>query len=276
MNANTIKNSLSEYDQGEVETFVNYCDKLLTEKKKDGNQWVIKNPWMSQRKDLQLAEFFKMVRKDGLEFDGKHITLQSTGISYDYIAYKNKMFLAYPETLIDVGIIYKDDEFSFKKDSGIVTYTHKINNPFGQSEADMKGCYCVIKNKRGEFLTLLSMSDIEKHRKVAKTDSIWKAWFNEMALKTVIKKACKTHFSDIFQHIETLDNEQNDIDQTLNISIETKQDLEAILTIPELNSYFMSNKGKNSGIIKDFTKACASRKEQIVSDSAKKDENADS
>lgn len=276
MDTGKIKSLLSEYDQGEVETFVNYCNKLLTEMKKDGGQWVNKNPWMSKRKDLQLAEFFKLVRKDGLEFDGKHITLQSTGISYDYIAYKNKMFLAYPETLIDVGIVYKDDEFSFKKDSGIVTYTHKINNPFGQSEADMTGCYCVIKNKRGEFLTLLSMSDIDKHRKVAKTDSIWKKWFAEMVMKTVIKKSCKNHFSDIFQNIETLDNEQNDLEQSLDISIETKQGLEAILTVPELDTYYRDNKGKNSGITGEFIKACATRKAAIVKALAEENKNADS
>lgn len=272
MNAQTIKQNLSKYDPEKVDKYINYCIETANAKKKDGSQWVNKNPWMSQRSDDQLCSFFKSVANDGLEFDGKHITLQSTGISYDYVAYKNKMFLAYPETLIDVGIVYKDDEFSFKKDSGKVTYIHNINNPFGQSENDMKGCYCVIKNKRGEFLNLLSMADIQKHRKVAKTDFIWKNWFHEMVLKTIIKKACKTHFADIFQTMETLDNEQNDIDQPLSISIETKQELEAILTVPDLESYYKNNKGKNAGIILEFTEACTKRKEQIVQELA----NADS
>jgi len=268
MNAQNIKKLLLGFDQVEVDKYIEYCDSVLTAKKKEGGNWVNKNPWMAQRKDDQLASFFKSVANDGLKFDGQHITLQSTGVSYDYVAYKNKMFNVYPETLLDVQLVYKDDAFSFHKESGNVHYTHNIKNPFGSKESDLVGCYCVIKNKRGEFLNTLSMAEIEKHRKVAKTDYIWKAWFNEMVLKTVIKKACKTHFADIFQTIETLDNEQNDLEQSLTISIETKQALEAILTVPELNSYYSENKGKNSGIIEEFTKACADRKSQIVEEAA--------
>lgn len=278
MDHNKIKTLLSDFDQGEVEIFTNYCNKLLNEKKKDGGQWVDKNPWMKQRSDAQLVEFFKMVAKDKLEFDGKHITLQKTGVSYDYVAYKNKMFLAYSETLIDVQLVHESDKFSFSKDSGKVNYKHEIINPFGDEK--LVGCYCVIKNKRGEFLTMLSMAEIDKHRKVAKTDFIWKAWFDEMVLKTVIKKACKNHFADIFQNMETLDNEQNDVEQPLGISIETKQDIENIHTVPELYEYSKKNKSANMGVLKDFTKALGARKAQIVkialeADEAK-EENADS
>lgn len=278
MNINNIKKLLSDFDQVKVDAFIKYCNKLLTEKKKDGGQWVNKNPWMNQRSDDNLADFYKMVAKDGLEFDGKHITLLSTGVSYDYVAYKNKMFLSYPETLIDVQLVHKNDDFSFTKDSGKVIYKHKINNPFGSDE--LIGCYCVIKNKRGEFLNTLNMEEINKHRKVAKTDFIWQAWFNEMVLKTVIKKACKNHFADIFQNMETLDNEQNDVEQSLDISIETKQELEDIKSVPDLEAYYLNNIGKNAGIAQDFVKACEQRKSKIVktlseADEAK-EENADS
>ena len=65
----------------------------------------------------------------------------------------------------------------------------------------------VIKNNRGEFLTLLSRKEIDKHRATAKTDYIWKSWFREMVFKTLMKKACKYHFEDSVADIESLDNE---------------------------------------------------------------------
>lgn len=273
MNTSTIKSQLAKYDAEKVEKYINYLNHLKNEKTKDKktNQWVDKNPWVPKRSDVALATYYKNVADDGLDFDGKHITLQSTGVSYDYVAFKNKMLLVYPESLVDVQLVHKGDDFAFKKISGKVEYTHKINDPFGNPE--LSGCYCVIKNNRGEFLTMLSMSDIAKHRKVAKTDYIWDAWFDEMVIKTVIKKACKTHFQDIFQTMETLDNEQNDLEQSLEISIETKKDLENIKAVPELVAYFEANKNKNAGILQYFTTACTKRKEAIVKELSENEGN---
>jgi hypothetical protein len=255
-----LKALLAEYDKAAVDVFAGYCLALLNEKDREKKP---KNPWMAHRSNTQLAGYYKAVIADGLTIDGKHVTIQKTGVSYDYVAYKNKMLLAYPESLIDVSLVYKDDNFAFAKESGRVVYTHKINNPFGQFEQDVIGGYCVIKNKRGEFLTLLSAADIEKHRKVAKTDSIWKSWFAEMALKTIVKKACKQHFADIFQSIETLDNENYDVEQPLGISVETKAAIEALNTVDELNRYYHQNKAQHAGIMQDFVDALARRKEQI-------------
>ena len=258
MNIDIIKSHLTKFDNDEVEIFINYLNHLANEKK-NGKY---KNPWIQHRNDEYLAGCFKAVNKDGLAFDGRHITLQSTGISFDYIAFKNKMLIVYPESLFDVQLVREGDKFSFSKVSGKVSYQHEIANPFGDSE--IVGAYCIIKNKRGEFLTTLSRTEIDKHRKTAKTDFVWAAWFAEMALKTVIKKACKNHFADIFSDIEVLDNESQDVNQPLGISIETKQAIEAIKTIEELNNYYKANNGANSVVMEDFTKACASRKETIL------------
>jgi len=256
MNKDEIIRLLNEYKQEEVENFASYCIRLKLAKKKDGS---LQNAWMQSRTSQQMATLFKRVSAEGLVFDGIHVTLQSTGISYDYIAYKNKMFLSYPESTVDVSLVYEDDEFSFKKESGKVTYSHSIGDPFGQTEQKIKGGYCVIKNKRGEFITLLSKSDIDKHRKVAKTDYIWRNWFAEMALKTVIKKACKQHFSDIFQNIETMDNDNYDVESPLGITIEQKQEIESINTLEDLAEYAMKNTGKG----KDFDLSISNRKKQL-------------
>lgn len=245
---------LEKYSSEEAENFASYCIRTKNAKKKDGT---LQNPWMQKRTSEEMATLYKRVNKDGLVFDGIHITLQSTGIVYDYIAYKNKMFLAYPESTIDTNLVRKDDVFNFKKESGKIIYTHEIANPFEKN--NIIGGYCVIKNKRGEFITLLSSEDIEKHRKVAKTDFIWRQWFEEMALKTVIKKACKQHFSDIYQNIETIDNENYELENPLELELKFKQEIDAIKTLDELKKYYIKNKGK--GV--EFDKYISIRKKQI-------------
>ena len=257
MNKEKIIELLKDYNQEEVENYASYCIRLLLAKKRDGS---LQNPFMQKKTDEVMATLFKRVAKDGLVFDGTHITLQSTGISYDYIAYKNKMFLAYPESTVDVNLVYEGDDFSIAKESGGVMYSHKIGDPFNQTEENIKGGYCVIRNKRGEFMTLLSKADIDKHRKVAKTDFIWRQWFAEMATKTVIKKACKLHFSDIFQNIEKNDNDNYELENPLDISIETKQAIDDIDNIKDLESFYRLNKGKG----KDFDKYIAIKKRTLT------------
>ena len=239
-----------------AEQFASYVIKLETETDKEGR---LKNPWMKGRKEEEMVALFNRVAEDGLVFDGKHITLQSTGISYDYVAYKNKMLLAYPESKIDVSLVYQGDDFSVAKESGSVVYSHNIKNPFDRKEEDIIGGYCVIQNRRGEFLTIMSKEDIEKHRKTAKTDYIWRQWFIEMALKTVIKKAVKQHFSDVFEKIEDTDNENYSLENPLELNLEHKKAIDDITTIEDLKSYYEANKGQG----KDFDKYIAIRKEQI-------------
>ena len=263
MNYDNIREGLKAYDKDKVDIYLAYINKLSTEKKKDKGQYVIKNPWMQYKKDHQIIDFFKVVESDGLMFDGIDVTLQQTGISYSYQAFKNKMLISYPESIIDVSLVYVGDTVSFDKNSGSIKYNHKIGDPFNQTDNNMIGAYCVIKNKRGEFLTLLSSADISNHRKVAKTDSIWKNWPKEMALKTIMKKACKQHFKDIYQNIETIDNKNYDLDQPMDIEIEHKAKVEEITTIDDLSKFYHENIGTVTNK-EDFNKLVSARKEQLT------------
>ena len=256
MKKQAIIEFLKEYNQEEVEQFASYCVRLSMQKDKKG---ILKNPWILKKEEKQLADLFKRVANDGLVFDGNHVSLQSTGISYDYVAYKNKMLLAYPESKVDVALVYKDDNFQIAKETGSVIYTHSIGDPFNQKEENIVGAYCIIKNKRGEFATLLNKEEINKHRKVAKTDYIWRDWFKEMALKTVIKKACKQHFADVYESIEQNDNENYDLDNPIDIDLEWKQEIEAIETMGELKKYYLANKGKG----KEFDKLINLKKKSL-------------
>lgn len=230
MDFQKIKDKLSSYKQEHVEKFASYIVKLSKDPKSD---------FVNKYNEEALCSLFRRVEAEGLHFDGIHITLQSTGVFYDYVALKNKMLLVYPETIFDVNLVYEWDEFSFQKENGKVTYTHKFKNPFTKKETDIIGAYAIVKNKRGDFITLLSKEDLEKHRKTAKTDFIWKAWFTEMCMKTIVKKACKTHFGDIFTEIEEMDNENYDASKVMTnekwlafddyiASIEMESDIEAI------------------------------------------------
>lgn len=208
MNYDDVSKGLSEFNPVAVDTYIKYCKRIELEV--DSKSKKPKNPWFKYKKEDDLISWFKKVAEDKLYIDGVHVTIQSTGISYDYIAFKNRMYSKYPDSVIDVQLVYDGDVFNFEKISGQVSYTHKISSPFNRDDKDIIGAYCVIKNKRGEFLTTLTRQEIDKHRRVAKTDMIWSYWFAEMALKTIIKKACKQHFADIYQNIETIDNENYD------------------------------------------------------------------
>jgi len=201
-----------------VERFAAYCVRLSNEPKNKTDP-TLKNPWMQGKKASALAGLYKRVLADGLFFDGVHITLQSNGVSYDYVAFKNKMLLTYPESEIDVQLVYDKDEFESSKDSGIVHYNHKMIDPFKRKDDQIVGGYCVIKNKRGQFITLLNKEDFEKHKLIAKTKNIWENWYPEMCMKTLIKKACNQHFKDIYEGINELDNENYSLEK-----IEIKRD----------------------------------------------------
>lgn len=246
---------LPNYPAEDVEKFAAYCYRLQNEKDKD---WKLKNDWFQKRTNDDVVPLFKRVSAEWLVFDWIHITFQKTWVTYDYVAYKNKMFTIYPESVVDVSLVYKDDKFSVSKESWKVTYTHDIADPFKRNELDIVWAYAVIKNKRGEFITTLSSDELAKHRKVAKTDFIWKAWFSEMCMKTIIKKACKIHFADIYQVIEEMDNENYDLSKQVD---DYMDEINEIKTVDELKKYWESNRWK----WKDFDRAISEHKKLLLS-----------
>ena len=265
MKKELIMEALKEYPKTEVEKFAIYIVTMATEKDKKTGE--LKNAWINRISEENIAKLYERVKADGLVFDGVHITLQRTGISYDYIAYKNKMYLVYPESMVDVGLVYEGDEFDARKESGTVIYNHKIVNPFSHSEQTAIGGYCVIKNKRGDFITLLSKDEISKHRRVAKTDYIWKEWFTEMALKTLIKKACKLHFADIFASIEHEDNENYELENPLDLPLELKAQIDECKNMEELKKLH-TEVNVAVGDIAPFNKYIHLKSEEMKNESA--------
>lgn len=241
----TIREQLKDFDKNIVDMYIKYIDNIKVEKAKDGT---LKNWWASKKDDDFYVDCFKKIEAAGLHFDGKHISIQNNGVSYDYVAYKNKMLLAYPESLLDVALVYKGDEFQVDKKSGKVEYTHKIANPFGHKDADIIGGYMVVKNKRGEFFTSLSLEEIDKCRKVAKTDTIWKQWFSDMCLKTIIKKAVKLHFDDVFKEMEEEDNKNYDLEKANEPQVDKPLEMFKTLVKGKKNEKELIEKFENSDL----------------------------
>lgn len=255
-----LQKSLEKYPADEVNVFINYLKDIETSKDREGKPV---NPWFQYVKYEQLVDLYKKVSLDGLFIDGQTITLQFKGklmVSYNFQAYKNKLLKVYPETLFDLQNVFAGDTFSFRKESGKVLYMHTINNPF-ENKKQIIGCYCIIKNKRGDFIETLNIDEITKMKNSAKTSKIWDAWFTEMTLKSVIKRACKRHFNDITTNIETLDNENYE-PETAEVSSDLKEKINNCDTLDELQIIYDENKGKVQDE-KTFISLLSKRKSEI-------------
>jgi len=263
MNYEEIKKGLSSYDSEKVSMFCAYLKELELSKKRDGT---LSNPWFRHFTKEQAIEIYKKVAMDNLFIDGSTITLSNRGkviVTYNFQAYKNKLLNVYPESKFDIQLVRSEDSFSFEKVSGKVEYLHKIKNPFSTT-SKIIGVYCIIKNSRGEFLETLDMAEIEKMKAVATTKNIWKDWEGEMIIKSVIKRACKRHFNDLVVNIETLDNENYELE---NVSVEVDyQDLiEKAKTESELVGIYTSAsiEQKNNP---DFVRMLQEKKHDLLSD----------
>ena len=262
-----IKDSLQVYEATKVDIFCSYLKQIETERNKDKS---LKNTWFTYLSKQQAVELYKKVAMDNLFIDGTTITLSYRGniiITYNFQAYKNKLLNIYPESLFDIQLVKEGDFFEFGKVNGRVEYKHKIGDPF-KLDCKIIGVYCIIKNNRGEFLETLDMNEVEKMKKVAIIKNIWAEWEGEMILKSVIKRACKRHFNDLVVNIESLDNENYNID---NVSIDFDYQVKVgeAKTEQELVSIYRlaSDEQKRNP---EFIRILQERKEEIMLDTPPK------
>lgn len=239
MNFSKVKEGLKKHPKEETQIYIDYLREMKSAKDKQGQ---LRNKWFYYFKESLAISLFEKVAKDGLYIDGDTITLEYRGkvlVSYNYQAYKNKLLMIYPDSKFDQQLVNEGDEFSFKKESGKVFYTHKINNPF-HTNKNIIGAYCIIKNERGEFIETLNMDDINKMRSVARTQKIWKTWFGEMVMKSVIKRACKRHFKDVIRNMEEVDNENYDLSK-VDVDPDVQQEIEECDDLDDLQAIYSNN-----------------------------------
>lgn len=207
---NDIKNRL--YDKYQtvaqralIDTSILYFQKLIAQKVKDDKtqKWVPKYNFAADFILQSIAECID----NGFALDGVNYTVSGSRMYMPtYKAFKNKIYMVYPESEVDVQIVRQGDKYHFAKESGQVIYSHELADPFEQEDLPIIGAYCVIKNKRGEFLETLNQRDYKEMQDASKQPRLWDKWPSEFWRKSVIKRACKVHFNDITSDIEEQDN----------------------------------------------------------------------
>jgi len=203
----------NEYPKELVKPFIAYIDSI-NKKDKKGNDLTF---GMS---NIDMIKLFKKYNNIGIDIDGINAAITAYNrVFITWVGYKNKVLSVYPESEFDTQLVREGDSISFAKESGSVIYSHTIANPFA-SNVGIVGAYCVIKNKRGEFLETLGLDDFNKMKAGSLVSATWSKWESEFWLKSVIKRACKRHFNDIVVAIEQIDNE--DYNQENHVDENTK------------------------------------------------------
>ena len=265
MDQKKIKRYLKEYNAAHVDKFVQHVEEKETARKADGS---LANPWFRNVTEEDLATIFKIVYIDGVYIDGTSVSLawksKKLGVNYDYQAYKNRLLTVYPETKFDIQNVYKSDKFVFHKVDGEVSYSHDIVDPFN-TEREIVGAYCIIKNKRGQFIETVNMQDINKMRSHSNFKDTWNEWFDRMVLKSVIKRGCKTHFNDVTGAMDAIDN----LDYNLNNETPEEdvfQIIEKFDDVDKLFSWAASRENVQFANNDDFRSAVKKKSVQLKQD----------
>ena len=139
----------------------------------------------------------------------------SASLQIGYRAYLAKIKEAYPDADFVITPIYKDDELKVWDDDGVQKYTLKKNNPFADGEDGLQGVlFAVNYTDNGRLVqkvTPVPKSRIDRARKAAKQDFVWRSDYIEKAKAAAIKNACKHFFASLqgLQEVAAYDNEAN-------------------------------------------------------------------
>lgn len=256
-----LKNLLTDYDQNKVDIYLAYLEQLKVEPKSGGG---LRNPWAKNISNDQWVNAFKKVYETGLTIDGDSVTLgyrKKLVVVYDYHAYKNKILLAHPETRFDFQLVYEGDEFSFKKESGHIIYSHTIAEPF-KIKRNLIGAYGIMKNNKGEFIESINTDDIDKFKNTSEMKFIWDTWHDRMVLKSIIKRICAIHFKDLVKQIEDQDNEFNNPDNAL-IPAEVQEAIDNAKTTEELTELYKKYYAKSESK-KAFLDLLGKKKKELL------------
>lgn len=90
---------------------------------------------------------------------------------------------------VKAEIVKESDEFEY---TGPCTLPIHKMNPFAQDRGAPIGVYCVAKTNKGDYLVdLMDWQEVQKIKKCAKTQFVWEEWEEEMAKKSLVKRAAK-------------------------------------------------------------------------------------
>lgn len=168
----------------------------------------------------------------GLAIDGRqHAHLIKRGanatLQIGYRGYLDRLGKHLKGFVPVVECVYKADAIIVGRKGDQAICEHTPANPFGtQNDTDVVGAYAYLSwmtgNKRVSVVTTIDRATINKIMAVAKTKSIWNAWFTEKVKVAVIRRACKMHFSALTDDLDRADNDNFDLALERDTSEETK------------------------------------------------------
>lgn len=156
----------------------------------------------------------------GLQIDGRqHAYLIKYGnravFQPGYRAYIFKIKEAYPDANIVVEPIFEGDVFKIIDDGGNQSYTHERKDAFCTDPAKLKGVLVAVQyTDNGRLIkraVAVPKERIERARRAAKQDFIWKSDYIEKAKAAAVKNACKYMFVALqgLQEMIGYDNKAN-------------------------------------------------------------------
>ncbi len=101
------------------------------------------------------------------------------------------------DPIVDIifELVHENDEFkTLKKQGGVgvESYEFKVKDPFNRGKLVGGFGYVIYEDERKNKLVVMSLADMDKRRKIAKTDSFWKSWEEEMYYKTLVSHVCSS------------------------------------------------------------------------------------
>jgi recombination protein RecT len=138
--------------------------------------------------------------QDGLLCDGREAALAKFGSQATYMPMVGgfRKIAAESGWSIKARCVYANDHFEYTEEPFLL-----VHNPVrpGVDRGEIIAAYAIARKRGEEPITkVMYCEDIEKRRKIAKTDNIWKQWKPEMYEKTVAR--------DVFQDLPLGDRER--------------------------------------------------------------------
>lgn len=93
-----------------------------------------------------------------------------------------------PIKIVKAEVVKANDDFEY---NGPLSHPDHKMNPFKDRGASV-GVYCIALLNSGEVICdVMDWAEVQKCRKAAKFDSVWSLWEDEMAKKSIVKRAAK-------------------------------------------------------------------------------------
>ena len=178
------------------------------------------NPKLVQADKNSLMRTFMRAAQDGLFLDGKEAAAVQYGQQINYLPMVEGVIkLMHNSGLIktiSAEVVYENDCFEYELGSN----PHVKHIPLLVGDRGNRICvYCYVQTSNdGEYIEIMNMAEIEQCKQVAKTQSVWSKWFDQMAKKTVIHRIAKRlPKNDAINSVVRID-EDTDFKQAVNIT----------------------------------------------------------